>query len=181
MIKHNEILDFWFSELSPKDWWSKNDLMDKKIKTRFGKIHFQATRGELYPWRESVQGRLAEIIILDQFSRNIYRGNRLSFAYDHMSLALAQELVRLNLDQELSDFEVPFAYMPFMHSESKIIHEFAVKLFKTRPVLKQSLDFELKHKEIIDRFDRYPHRNEILGRESTSEEINFLKQPGSSF
>lgn len=137
--------------------------------------------GELYGWRKTAHGRLAEIIVLDQFSRNMYRDQPQSFAADPMALVLAQEAVFLGADKKLkTPQEQAFLYMPYMHSESEIIHEVALDLF-SQPGLENNYAFELKHKEIIDRFGRYPHRNDILGRQSTAEELAFLKEPGSSF
>ena len=118
--------------------------------------------------------------MLDQFSRNVYRNTPKAFAQDPLALALAQEAIALGKDVELSPTQQSFLYMPFMHSESLLIHERAVELFKA-PGMENNYEFEIKHKVIIDRFGRYPHRNEILGRESTAEEIEFLTQPGSSF
>jgi uncharacterized protein (DUF924 family) len=117
---------------------------------------------------------------LDQFSRNIYRGTPLSFAYDPLALALAQEAITAKANQSLNPSQKAFLYMPFMHSESRVIHELAMKLFK-EPGLESNLGFEIRHKAIIDRFGRFPHRNEILDRKSTEEELNFLKEEGSSF
>lgn len=176
----NSVLTFWFEEIDPKQWWIKDSQLDREISHRFGKVHKSATLGELSDWRRDPLGRLAEVIVLDQFSRNIYRNDPRSFAYDGMALVLAQECVSLGEDQRLSQEMRPFIYMPFMHSESKIIHETAVQLFSSA-ALKGNLDFELQHKKIIDRFGRYPHRNKILGRESTPEELVFLNKPGSSF
>ena len=133
--------------------------------------------GELYSWRNTPQGRLAEIIVLDQFSRNNYRDTPMSFASDTLALVLAQEAISVKAEQSLNDNMRSFLYMPFMHSESEVIHTVATSLFKTQ----DNYNFELRHKEIIDRFGRYPHRNAILGRVSSSEEIEFLQQPGSSF
>lgn len=175
-----EVLAFWFKELTPKDWWKKSDELDLKIKEKFLETHTQASLGECFSWRTTAKGRLAEVIVLDQFSRNIFRNDPRSFATDSLALILAQEAIAIGADQELEGSEKSFLYMPYMHSESKVIHEEAVKLFEAAG-LAGNLDFELKHKEIIDRFGRYPHRNEILGRQSTTEEIEFLKQPGSSF
>ncbi|HDY7531243.1 TPA: DUF924 domain-containing protein [Vibrio vulnificus] len=177
---YKEIIEFWFNELEPKQWWQKDAAFDSMIKTRFGELHRQARHGELFKWRETALGSLAEIIILDQFSRNIYRDEADSFACDSVALALAQFAISKGLDIELSINERAFMYMPFMHSESKLIHTQAVKLFEALGV-ESNLDFELKHKAIIDRFGRYPHRNQILGRQSTSEELEFLKQPNSGF
>ncbi|NOI68843.1 DUF924 family protein [Vibrio owensii] len=177
---YQDILTFWFEELEPKDWFVSNADVDKQIETRFLTTLEQAAQSELFDWRDTAQGRLAEIIVLDQFSRNVYRNTPKAFAQDALALALAQEAIRLGLDQELADVERSFLYMPFMHSESKRIHEEAEKLFKALG-RESNYEFELKHKVIIDRFGRYPHRNAILGRDSTAEEVEFLQQPGSSF
>ncbi|MCL1137776.1 DUF924 family protein [Shewanella pneumatophori] len=174
------IINFWFEEIEPKQWWIKDLEFDQLIAERFGALLEQAMQGELYHWRASPKGRLAEIIVLDQFSRNIYRDTPKSFAADPVALVLAQEAVAVNADSELKAKQVPFLFMPYMHSESRAIHEVAVRLFN-REAAQANLDFELKHKAIIDQFGRYPHRNKILGRESTAEEIAFLQQPGSSF
>ncbi|MFN8770232.1 MAG: DUF924 family protein [Neisseriaceae bacterium] len=177
---YQEIIDFWFNKLTPAQWWIKDSKVDNQIVQRFGEIHKSATLGELWQWRESTFGSLAEIILLDQFSRNIYRNNAAAFAYDGMALILSQIAINKNLDQQLSLQEKSFLYMPFMHSESAKIHEKAVVLFKSLG-LESSLDFELKHKAIIDRFGRYPHRNHVLNRQSTTEELEFLKEENSSF
>ncbi len=123
---------------------------------------------------------MAEIIVLDQFSRNIFRDKPEAFASDALALALAQEAIAAKADEQLKPIERSFLYMPFMHSESLAIHEVAVGLFENNGIA-SNYDFEIKHKTIIERFGRYPHRNSILGRESTPEEIEFLTQPGSSF
>ncbi len=180
MLTDKDVLDFWFQELSPKDWFSGDKALDEVIAQRFGALHEQARQGELYHWRLTPEGRLAEVIVLDQFSRNLFRGTPESFASDPMALALAQEVVSSGADERLKPEQRTFLYMPYMHSESLKIHEEAVQLFKSNGI-ENNLDFEYRHKAIIERFGRYPHRNEILGRESTVEEIEFLKQPGSSF
>lgn len=177
---YKKVTTFWFDELAPEQWFKKDSDVDKEIGNRFSELHQQAAACELWFWREHAEGRLAEIILLDQFSRNMFRGTPGSFAYDPLSLALAQEAVNLGIDEHLSASQKAFLYMPYMHSESAGIHEVAVQLFN-QPGLETNYDFELKHKVIIDRFGRYPHRNEILGRKSTAEEIEFLKQPGSGF
>lgn len=133
----------------------------------------------LSPWRTSPQGRLAEIIVLDQFSRNVYRNTPQSFSQDQMALILAQEAVAANACDELNQWEKMFLLLPYMHSESAVIHETGLELMQQHSPV--SVDFEIKHKVIIERFGRYPHRNEILGRESTAEEIEFLQGPDSSF
>ena len=124
------------------------------------------------------EGRVAELIVLDQFSRNMFRDTPASFAYDGIALVLAQEAVRAGALEHLGEFQQNLILMPYMHSESRLVHEEAIKLRKHYGL---DLHWEQKHKEIIDRFGRYPHRNEILGRVSTAEEIEFLKQSGSSF
>jgi uncharacterized protein (DUF924 family) len=176
----DDVLAFWFEEITPKQWWVTSDNLDRYIEARFGLLHYAAKRCELYGWRESAKGRLAEIIVLDQFSRNIYRNHPNAFAYDSLALALAQTAVAINVDYELDINQRSFFYMPYMHSESLMIHEVAIPLF-SQPGMEANLQFELRHKEIIDRFGRYPHRNAILGRSSTPDEIDFLKTESSSF
>jgi uncharacterized protein (DUF924 family) len=173
------ILHFWLQEITPAQWWKVDAAFDALIRERFSEVHAQANRCELFEWRATPQGRLAEVIVLDQFSRNMHRGTPLAFASDALALALAQEAVACGADKALSAVELPFLYMPFMHSESRAIHVVAERLFREAGL--PNLDFELRHKAIIDRFGRYPHRNAILGRESTAEELEFLKLPGSSF
>lgn len=179
-MNEQDILNFWFSPEHRSLWFAKSDDFDKKICETFSDVHRQATQAELWSWRKTAEGRLAEIIVLDQFSRNIYRDQPESFAYDSLALALAQETISLQLDAQLNPEQRSFLYMPFMHSESKLIHEFALKLFQ-RLGNEINLNFEKKHKVIIDRFGRYPHRNAILGRVSTPEETEFLLEPNSSF
>lgn len=174
------VLQFWFQESSPAQWWKVDAEFDRLIVERFSDLHASATRSELFAWRVEAKGRLAEIIILDQFSRNMYRGDARAYANDTLALALAQEAVAAKADFSLSPEERVFIYMPYMHSESKVIHEVAERLFKERSP-KSNYDFELRHKAIVDRFGRYPHRNAVLGRQSTEEEVAFLAQPGSAF
>lgn len=179
-MNYQEVLDFWFAPEHTNFWFAKDQHFDDKIRGQFFQIHQQATQAELWSWRQSAEGRLAEIIVLDQFSRNLYRDQAQAFAQDSMALALAQEAIGQQLDAQLSPEQRSFLYMPFMHSESKLIHEFALKLFQ-RLGNEINLSFEKKHKVIIDQFGRYPHRNAILGRQSTPEELEFLTQPNSHF
>ncbi|RUR51264.1 DUF924 family protein [Vreelandella populi] len=174
------VLNFWFEELTPAQWFKKDPEMDRTIVSRFGTLHAQVARCECYHWRDTPRGRLAEVIVLDQFSRNMYRGEARAFAWDAPALGLAQEALAAKADATLSPEERNFLYMPYMHSESKAIHALALELFD-QPGLEDNLTFEIRHKAIIDRFGRYPHRNALLGRTSTDEEVSFLKQPGSSF
>ncbi len=178
-MKYQTVIDFWFKEIDSKLWWTKDNTFDHQLCERFGKIHSAAVKCELYGWRKFNPGRLAEVIVLDQFSRNLFRRSPLSFAADPLALALAQEAIRIGADKELPDNQRSFLYIPFMHSESAVIHDVATQLFSQ--LEGDMIEYQLRHKTIIDRFGRYPHRNEILGRDSTEEELEFLKQPGSSF
>jgi uncharacterized protein (DUF924 family) len=180
MHNYNIVIDFWFKELTNKDWFIKNKLLDQQITQRFSGLLDRAVSCELFSWRSTALGRLAEILLIDQFSRNIYRNTPRAFRNDSLALALAQEAIAIQDDIKLTKIERSFLYMPFMHSESKLVHEQAVILFKS---LNQpnNYDYELKHKAIIDRFGRYPHRNDILKRQSTDEEVLFLQTEGSSF
>lgn len=176
----DDVIDFWFKEIDSKQRFMKSDTFDQEIVRRFSLLHTKASQCELFEWRTEHKGRLAEIIVLDQFSRNIYRNQVKAFSYDSLALSLAQEAIALGVDQHFDSTEKMFLYMPFMHSESKVIHEYALKLFAQNG-LESSYQYELQHKVIIDRFNRYPHRNAILGRESSPEELAFLNEPNSSF
>ncbi len=177
---YQDILNFWFEEIEQSLWWAKDEQFDQLIIERFSEVHTQAIHCELFEWRKIAEGRLAEIIVLDQFSRNMFRSSPLSFAYDSLALALSQEAILVGADKELSPIQRSFLYLPFMHSESLKIHEIAMGLYKKNGI-SSNLDFEIKHQEIIKKFGRYPHRNKILGRMSTEKEIEFLEQPGSGF
>jgi len=177
---YQSVLDFWFEEITPAQWWKVDSAFDQMICERFADLQSKAARCELFEWRADPQGRLAEIIVLDQFSRNMFRGSAQAFATDPLALALAQEAVACQADLGLAPDQRAFLYMPYMHSESRLIHETAERLFRENAP-KNNHDFELRHKAIIDRFGRYPHRNEALGRASTAEELAFLTEPGSSF
>ncbi len=177
---YQDVLAFWFEEIEPKMWWASDRDFDDQIRGRFLPTLQKAAQGELFTWRREPRGRLAEVIVLDQFSRNCFRNTPLAFAQDSMALVLAQEAIAAGADGGISPIERSFLYLPFMHSESRVIHEWAERLYRANG-LQNSYEFELKHKAIIDRFGRYPHRNEVLGRVSSAEEIEFLKQPGSRF
>ena len=177
---HQEIIKFWFEDSDRSRWFKKDKNYDSLLKSKFSDVHSQATKGELFSWRKTPLGMLAEIIVLDQFSRNIYRGKPESFTYDSLALILAQSAIAGDYDLQLSCEQRLFLYMPFMHSESLLIHEEALILY-TRLGIKDSIEFENRHKIIIEKFGRYPHRNAILGRTSTEEEIKFLTQAGSGF
>ncbi len=179
-MEYQDVLEFWFKEIEPKMWWASDPDFDEQIRQRFHPLLEQAARAELFKWREYARGRLAEIIVLDQFSRNIHRNTAAAFANDAMALALAQEALAAGALDPLDETERAFLLLPYMHSESQLIHVQAERLYREYAP-PENHEFELKHKVIIDRFGRYPHRNQILGRQSTTEEIEFLKQPGSSF
>jgi uncharacterized protein (DUF924 family) len=175
-----DILHFWFTQLTPRQHFAKDAALDEAIRTRFGPTLEAAARCELFAWRATPEGRLAEIVVLDQFSRNVYRDTPRAFAQDALALALAQELVASGQDRSLAPAQRAFAYMPYMHSESNAIHAQSIALF-SQPGLEGNLDFAQRHQAIITRFGRYPHRNAILGRTSSAEELAFLAEPGSGF
>jgi uncharacterized protein (DUF924 family) len=174
------VLDFWFEELGSDDWFAQSDDVDALVRTRFEATHSAACACELSGWRVDGAGRLAEIIVLDQFSRNLFRDDARAYAADIVALALSQEAIDGGFDQALPVHQRAFLYMPFMHSESTLIHSRAEQLFSA-PGLEFNLEFERKHKAIIDRFGRYPHRNAVLGRVSNEAEIAFLREPESKF
>ena len=180
MVDPQDVLEFWFEEATPEQHFRKDAAFDAAIRARFADTHAAAARGERPVWRDTSDGRLAEIIVLDQFSRNLFRDSAQAFACDGMALVLAQEAIRAGADRGVPPARLAFLYMPFMHSESRAVHVDAERLFRL-PGLERNHEFELKHKAIIDRFGRYPHRNRVLGRESTPEELAFLNEPGSSF
>ena len=177
---HENILRFWFEEIQPAQWWKVDPAFDALLRERYAALLDQAAQGECYTWRGSARGRLAEILVLDQFSRNIHRDTPRAFAQDGIALVLAQEAVAAGALEELEPIQCAFLLLPYMHSESRLIHVEAERLYK-QWAPEDNYHFELRHKDIIDRFGRYPHRNAILGRESSAEEIEFLKQPGSRF
>lgn len=179
-MNEQQIITFWFEEITPAQWWQKSDEFDAMLKERFSALHQQAINCELSQWRNTSLGRLAEIIVIDQFSRNMYRDTPQAFIHDPLALALAQEAVSSKADDDLSEPQRNFLYMPFMHSESLVIHRQAQSLFENK-ASKHTYEFELKHLAIIQRFGRYPHRNDILQRHSTEEERAFLMQPNSGF
>jgi uncharacterized protein (DUF924 family) len=171
----DKVLDFWFNVLQPADWFASSRALDTRIRAQFASTHSQVMAGENAHWRETAEGRLAEIIVLDQFSRNMFRDTAQAFAADPMALALSQEAIRSGADRRLDNSRRAFLYMPFMHSESRSIHEQAIVLFKDLP----NLEYEILHKAIIDRFGRYPHRNVALSRVSTAEELEWMaSNPG---
>ena len=179
-IQPNQVLDFWFVQHGAADWFGKSPAFDRAITEQFLSIYWQAAAGELHRWRTTAAGCLAEIIVLDQFARNLFRDQPRQFAADAVALILAQEAIAQGFDQQLEPPQRLFLYMPYMHSESAVIHQWAIELF-TALGFAENLAFEYEHQAIIARFGRYPHRNAVLGRESTAAELAFLQQPNSSF
>ncbi len=195
----DEILDFWFgkaqtaSEVSAEKsafWWSKNDQIDRAIINRFALTSAAAANGEFTLWSESPRGLLALIICTDQFPRNMHRNTEQAFAYDTVALTYAKQGVNSGTTRHLKPIEQVFAYLPFEHSEDLGEQQRSVALYQMlvknaapneAELFNTYLKFAYKHYEIIKRFGRFPHRNLVLGRASTEEELAFLKQPGSSF
>jgi len=193
------IIDYWFGEHPDDDavireksdlWWKKNPEVDKEIRRRFETLLESELKGELASWANSPRGRLARMLLLDQFPRNMYRGSARAFACDERARQLARETLDQSVDRKLRPVERVFLYLPFEHSENAPDQATGVRLFATlleeipetlKPPFRNFLEFAQKHKAIIDRFGRFPHRNALLGRDSTPEELEFLKGPGSSF
>jgi len=175
-----DVVKFWFEELSPKHWFVRDERVDRDIADRFSDL-YESLSCQLPPLcRTSPQAALAAIIVLDQFSRNLFRGSAKSFVMDERALELAGDAISRGLDKKLSDEQRQFIYMPFMHSEDPLVQVRSIELF-TALGNENNLKFAISHKDIIYRFGRFPHRNEILRRTSTSDEVEFLQQPGSSF
>ncbi|MFL6671788.1 MAG: DUF924 family protein [Massilia sp.] len=188
-----EVLDFWF--LPPgaeghgqarKEWFRKDPRFDEAVRTRFGALIAQAVAGGLREWDAAgPQGTLARIVVLDQFTRNARRGTPAMFEGDALALAAAQKLVECGADRELAPVQRVFAYLPFEHAEDARMQERAVELFTqlahSHPGFARELDYAHRHRGVIARFGRFPHRNQLLGRASTPEELAFLRQPGSGF
>ncbi len=175
------ILTFWFTESAPKDWFSKNDAFDSKINTRFGELVERALLAQLDSWIAERPSRLALILLLDQFTRNIYRDTPRAFAGDDMALAICLKAISDGqLDAEEDVAKRQFLLMPMMHAEDIDIQERSLPIFK-QYTSEQTFDYAVKHRDIIARFGHFPHRNAILGRPSSAEEIEFLSQPNSSF
>ncbi|MCC7016768.1 MAG: DUF924 domain-containing protein [Rhodospirillales bacterium] len=174
------VLDFWFKDRGAEDWFAKNPDFDAEIRAGFGTLHALAAEGKLDRWAETPEGALALIVVLDQFSRNLHRGSAQAFACDPKALALARQAVERGFHLGFGERERVFLFMPFEHSEDPRDQELSVKYFAGFSG-KLYVEAAEKHKAIIDRFGRFPHRNAALGRESTPEEVAFLAGPESSF
>lgn len=172
-----QVLEFWFEKLKPEQWWVKDDGVDAEIKRQFGELYSCVSRQVPSDWLETPEGCLAAVIVLDQFPRNMFRNDALSYESDAKALALASETVAKGWDMKLDPHRRQFLYMPYQHSEVLEDQIKSVELFRALGN-EDNLDFAIKHKDIVERFGRFPHRNEILGRKSTPEELEFLKAPG---
>jgi uncharacterized protein (DUF924 family) len=186
------VLDFWFgAACSPESgtlrslWFSKSDATDREIASRFGELIERALRGELAAWAERPHGALAQIIVLDQFTRNVFRGAPRAFAGDARALAAASAMVQAGHDTALPPVQRAFVYLPFEHAEDLPLQDDAVRHFSrlatAAPELTGMLDYAHKHRAVIARFGRFPHRNAILGRPSSAQELAFLQEPGAGF
>jgi uncharacterized protein (DUF924 family) len=186
------LLDFWFGAPTDPDhcqvrkfWFAKDDAFDAEVRRRFGTTIEQALRGELEGWAGDARSALAQIVVLDQLTRNAFRNTPRAFAGDARALAAASRMVGERFDEALPAVMRVFVYLPFEHAEGLAMQDESVRLFtrlaNEEPGEQASLDSAQRHRAIIERFGRYPHRNAILGRQSTAEEIAFLQQPGSSF
>lgn len=194
-----EVLSFWFGPLDPgghadlahrQRWWAKDPELDREITERFGALHAEVAAGRRESWLSSPRGRLAYVIVLDQLSRNMFRGTPRMFSSDAQALEAAKEGIRLGEDRTLPIDLRTFFYLPLMHSESLEDQERCVALFEAlrneltgeaKEMITFNLRFAVQHRDIVARFGRFPHRNAVLGRASTEEEQAFLEQPGSSF
>lgn len=186
------VLDFWFAAQGAPEhgavrelWFRKSDETDHQIAEHFGPLIEQALRGELETWAAEPPGALAQIVLLDQFTRNTFRDTPRAFAGDKRALAAAMAMLGSRQDEALLPVQRVFVYLPFEHAEGIVMQEESLRLF-TRlvaeaPGLQGMLDYAQRHHDVVQRFGRFPHRNEILGRQSTAEEVEFLRQPGSRF
>ncbi|WP_127752014.1 DUF924 family protein [Devosia sp. 1566] len=177
MKNADDVLQFWFVDHGPDDWFGGKPEFDGALSESFAETHARVGKAEAWTWRHSPAGRLAEIIVLDQFSRQLHRGNAQGFAWDSMALALAQEALALDADHAVEAIRRPFFYLPFMHSESIIIQHEGVRLYQALGDPEQ-LQFMLDHLHAIERFGRFPFRNKALGRTSTPEEEHYMAEAG---
>lgn len=175
MRSFEDVLDFWFVEHGPDHWFARTDEFDAALAAGFTETHAAVARGEAWRWRTEPRGRLAEIIVLDQFSRQLHRGAPEAFAQDKMALVLAQEAITLRVHDTVGKPAGMFVLMPFMHAESPVIQDEGLRLFEAYGVPEQ-VDYMAKHRETIARFGRFPFRNAALGRQSTAEEIAYMQE-----
>lgn len=175
-----DVLKFWFEEISQEAWFKKDANFDEMIRQRFLKTYQAARADDLKSWQTTAEGSLALVIVLDQFPRNMFRDKPQAFATDAQALKISKQTIANGMDQTLPKTQRWFMYLPFMHSEDLADQERSIELFKALGN-ENSLKYAHDHHAIIKRFGRYPHRNEILGRRNTPEEEAFLREPGSSF
>lgn len=175
-----DVLTFWFEESTPEQWFKKDDAFDAIIRERFLETYEEVVEGNHGDWRETAEGCLAEIIVLDQFSRNMFRNDPRAFEADPQARACLHHALARGFDEDMTVVQRKFLYLPLEHSEDAQDQVQAVELYTALGEV-EALDYAVQHKVIIDRFGRFPHRNKVLGRESTEEEKEFLTQPGSSF
>jgi len=182
------LLDFWFGDdeqAGPrKAWFAKDPAFDRACRDRFAALHAAAGSGALEHWRDSAAGALALVVLLDQLSRNIYRGTAAAFAQDAHALAVAEAAIAAGFDAPHPPLRRMFLYLPFEHSEEAAMQARSVQLFETlrgHPWLDEAIDYAHRHRAVIERFGRFPHRNAILGRQSTPAELEYLATPGSGF
>ncbi len=171
----DRVLEFWFGELEEKDWFAGGDEVDRKIRDRFSDLHAELAKGPPPETRTDPEAALAAVIVLDQFSRNIYRKQPEAFSTDAVALDIARNALDNDLEAKLPEDRRWFLYMPLMHSEVLSDQERCVDLFKQQGS-ENSIKYAVEHRDIIARFGRFPHRNKALGRESTPDEIAFLKE-----
>ena len=175
-----KVLDFWLGHLSPEAWFKKDAATDAIIRNRFGDLYGEVSTALPLEATESARGSLAAVIVLDQFPRNIFRDSPKAFLTYRNALELAQSAIDRGLDKDLPAEQRQFLYMPFQHSEDREVQLQSVELFAGLDDA-DALEYARRHLEIIDRFGRFPHRNAALGRTSTPEEVDFLREPDSSF
>lgn len=171
------VLEFWYSESAREHWFKSSAEFDREMEQRFGRLHRLASEGRLDAWQETPEGALALVILLDQFTRNLYRGSQQAYSNDARALAVSRAAIDRGLDRSLSGWHKAFLYMPFMHSEELADQEYSAGLFTAAGL--DNARYALHHRDIIRRFGRFPHRNEVLGRESTDEEIEYLNSTGA--
>ena len=179
MRAFNDVLDFWFSEESRPRWFNSSAAFDEVINRQFGELYRAACDGGLGDWADSAEGALALVITLDQFPRNLFRGQSETYATDKQALSISERAIANSFDQALDDDGRAFLYMPFMHSEDKNMQERSVALFNAAG-LAGNIKHAEQHRDIVRRFGRFPHRNAILGRESTEQERAYLSS-GDAF
>ncbi|MEM7251041.1 MAG: DUF924 family protein [Pseudomonadota bacterium] len=178
--QYESVLAFWFEELTPEQHFEKSDAVDDQCRLRFESIYNELAVGVPKSWREQANGCLAAIIVLDQLPRNMFRGSAKAFATDPLALDVSRHAIASKFDQEIALERRKFVYLPYEHSEDIEDQRISVSLFESLDD-ERTLDYAQRHLEVIERFGRFPHRNAILNRTSTADELAYLAQPGSGF